>query len=232
MIMPNGYITQLLNKYKPILKQQGFKNTKTVKEYQLLVTEIPQKTKGFNPTIIKLQLRRLEQLAENNTELSNNDNWAELTTTLTPTSYVHKLLENEIAEYQKKGIKIQQSYINMPNGYITQLLQIYNFVLKQQEFQHQKEIKEYQLLVTEIPQKTKGFNPTIIKLQLRRLEQLAENNTELSNNDNWAELTTTLTPTSNITASYIYKLLEQEIEEYIKKGIKIQKDIYVLIKNN
>ena len=120
----------------------------------------------------------------------------------------------------------------MPNGYITQLLQIYNFVLKQQEFQHQKEIKEYQLLVTEIPQKTKGFNPTIIKLQLRRLEQLAENNTELSNNDNWAELTTTLTPTSNITASYIYKLLEQEIEEYIKKGIKIQKDIYVLIKNN
>src|SRR3989344_3567622 len=118
----------------------------------------------------------------------------------------------------------------MPNGYITQLLNKYKPILKQQGFKNTKTVKEYQLLVTEIPQKTKGFNPTIIKLQLRRLEQLAENNTELSNNDNWAELTTTLTPTSNITASYIYKLLEQEIEEYIKKGIKIQKDIYVLIK--
>lgn len=112
------------------------------------------------------------------------------------------------------------------NGYITQLLKQYNFVLKQQGFQHQKEITEYQLLVTEIPQKKGKFNPTIIKLQLRRLEQLADDNTDLSENDDWAELTTTLTP------SYVHKLLEWEIKEYAKKRIKIQKDKYVLIRPN
>ena len=107
-------------------------------------------------------------------------------------------------------------------GFLTQLIQQYNFILKSKGFQHQKEIKEYQLLATQTLQKTSG-KQAMIRLQLRRLEQLADDSTDLGENDDWAILTTAAP------ASYVHKLLELEIAEYAKSGIKIQKDNYVLI---
>lgn len=104
-MLKNGYIAQLISQYKKILKTQGI-NHKNVKEYTLLVIEKNNVVKGYNPPITILQLRRLEQIADDNTELSNNDEWAVIKTTLHPREYVYKLLQIDIEQYLKKNIKI------------------------------------------------------------------------------------------------------------------------------
>lgn len=104
------------------------------------------------------------------------------------------------------------------NGYVQQLRRKYNFVLKSKSFENQKEIKDYQLLITYIKDKRKsdgGFYPVIVRLQLRRLEEIADDSTELVDDD-WAVLETTLVP-----VSYVRKLLDIEIEQCAKSGIKI-----------
>ncbi|GEM_PF-6164071 len=105
-MLKNGYVAQLMSQYKTILKKQGV-NHKNIKEYTLLVIEKNGISPSvYNPPITIMQLRRLEQIADNNTKLSNNDEWAVIKTTLHPREYVYELLQIDIKQYARKNIKI------------------------------------------------------------------------------------------------------------------------------
>lgn len=108
MVLRNGYIQQLLKKYSKYNSKTQSSKQKQIKDYQLLMTYLKDKRKsedGFYPIIVRLQLRRLEEIAADSTELVDDD-WAVLETALVPVSYVRKLLGIEIAQYAKRGIKI------------------------------------------------------------------------------------------------------------------------------
>lgn len=113
MNMPfkNGYLTTLIQEYTAHCRQQKqYPIPRRKKNYVLVISFTQEEpTPTTTSESIELRLRTTE-------DISNNESWATMHTTLVPFSYVKHLLNIEMKYYAKKGVTIDTYVVGTPTA--------------------------------------------------------------------------------------------------------------------